>query len=88
MNQSIFFKFKSPLLYIWCIYVAKSFNICLFLQVENLNLVTNLENYCFYVMLITYKCTPFCKKLDCDAKSEPPYPATTFNYFLITFKST
>ncbi len=63
-------------------------NRCLFLQVENLNLGRNLENYCFYAMLITYKCTPFCKKLDCDTKSEPPYLATTFSYFLIISKST
>ncbi len=24
------------------------------------------------------KCTPLCKKLNCDAKNEPPYLATTF----------
>jgi len=58
-NQSIFFNFKSPLLYIWCIYVTMFFYRCLILQVENLNLTTNLENYCFYVMLITRKCMPF-----------------------------
>jgi hypothetical protein len=29
-------------------------------------------------MLITCKCTPLCKKLDCDAKIEPPYLATTY----------
>ncbi len=45
---------------------------CLFLKVENLNLATNLENYCFYAMLITCKCTPLYKKMDCDAKNEPP----------------
>jgi hypothetical protein len=28
-------------------------------------------------MLITCKCTPLCKKLDCDTKSEPFYLATT-----------
>jgi hypothetical protein len=28
-------------------------------------------------MLIACKCTPFCKKLDYDAKSEPLYLATT-----------
>ncbi len=28
------------------------------LQVENLNLATNLKNYYFYVMLIACKCTP------------------------------
>jgi tryptophan-rich sensory protein len=53
------------------------FYICLFFQVENLNLATNLENYCFYAMLIASKCTPLYKKLDCNAKSEPPYLATT-----------
>jgi hypothetical protein len=31
-------------------------------------------------MLITYKYTPFYKKLDCDTKSEPPYLATTLKY--------
>jgi hypothetical protein len=65
------FQLKSPLLYIWCIYVAIVFNRCLFLQVGNLNLGTNLENYYFYIMLIACKCTPLCKKLDCDAKSDP-----------------
>jgi len=28
-------------------------------------------------MLIACKCMPLCKKLDCDAKNEPPYLATT-----------
>jgi hypothetical protein len=28
-------------------------------------------------MLITYKCMPFYKKMDYNAKSEPPYLATT-----------
>ncbi len=54
---------------------------CLFFQVENLNLGTNLKNYCFYAMLIACKCTPLCKKLDCDIKSEPPYFATTKTLF-------
>ncbi len=40
------------------------FNRCLFLQVENLNLATNLENYCFYTMLKACKCMSFCKKPD------------------------
>jgi hypothetical protein len=60
------------LMYICCNF----FNRCL-LQVDNLNLVTNLKNYCFYAMLIACKCTPFCKKLDCNTKSESPYLATT-----------
>ncbi len=42
-----------------------------------------MENYCFCAMFITCKCTPFCKKLDCDAKNEPPYLATT--YMLVAF---
>ncbi len=74
-NQSIFFNFKSPLLYIWCICVAILFCECL-LHVENLNLATNLENYCYYAMLIACKCMPLYKKLDCDTKNEPPYLAT------------
>jgi hypothetical protein len=28
-------------------------------------------------MLIACKCMPLFKKLDCDAKNEPPYLATT-----------
>jgi hypothetical protein len=68
VNRSIFFNFKSPLLYVWCIYVAIFKNKCLLLQVENFNLVTNLENYCFYVMLIACKRKPLCKKLDYDTK--------------------
>ncbi len=75
INHSIFFNFKSPLLYIWCLYVA-TFFICL-LHVDNLNLATSLENYCLYAMLIACKCTLLCKKMDCNAKSEPPYLATT-----------
>jgi hypothetical protein len=43
VNQSIIFNFKSPLLYIWCIYVVIFFYRGLLLQVENLNLATNLE---------------------------------------------
>jgi hypothetical protein len=46
--------------------------------VENLNLTTNLENYCIYGMLITCKCMPLCKKLNYNAKNDPPYLATTF----------
>ncbi len=41
------------------------------LQVENLNLATNLENYCFYAMLVACKCITLCKEMDCDAKNEP-----------------
>ncbi len=77
INQSIFFYFKSPLLYIWCIYVTIFFNIFFLLQVDNLNLATNLENYCFKTLLIACKCTPLCKKLDCNVKNEPPYFAAT-----------
>jgi len=83
VNQSIFFNFKSSLLYIWCIYIAIFFYRCLFLQVDNLNLVTNLEFF-FNVMLIACKCMPFCKKLDCDTKNEPPYLATTLTYVAFT----
>jgi hypothetical protein len=75
-NHSKIFNFKSSLLYIWYIYVAIFFYRCLFFQVGNLNLATNLENYCFYAMLIACKCTPLCKKLNCNAKSEPPYLVT------------
>jgi hypothetical protein len=67
-NQSIFFNLKSPLLYVWCIYVIVFLNKCHFLQVENQDLATNLENYYFYAMLIKCKCMPLYKKLDCDAK--------------------
>jgi hypothetical protein len=78
-NQLICFNFKSPLLYIWCIYVTIFlYKFLLLLQVENLNLTTILENYFFNSMLIACKCTPLCKKLDCDAKNEPTYLATTF----------
>ncbi len=52
-------------------------NKCILLHVDNLNLVTNFKKYCFYAMLIECECTPLCKKLDCDAKSEQPYLATT-----------
>jgi hypothetical protein len=36
-------------------------------------------------MLITCKCTPLCKKLDCDTKNEPPYFATTLHLTLNIF---
>ncbi len=75
-NQSIFLNLKNSSLYIWCIYVTISFCRCL-LQGDNLNLTTNLKNYCFYAMLIMSKCTPLYQKLDCDAKNEPPYLVTT-----------
>ncbi len=81
-NQPIFFNFKSSLLYIWCIYVAIYCYKCFFLQVGNLNLATNLENYYFCVMLIVCKYTPLCKKLDCDFKSESPYLAITLWHLL------
>jgi hypothetical protein len=61
------------LVYICC----NSFYRCFLLQDENLNLATNLGNDCFYGMLITFKCTPLCIKLDYDAKSDPRYLATT-----------
>ncbi len=76
-NQSMLFNFKSPLLYIWCIYVAICFYRHLLFQVENLNIATNLKKYYFYVMFITCKCTQLCKKLYCDTKDEPPYLVTT-----------
>jgi hypothetical protein len=63
---------------IYLVYICCNFfNMCLLLQVENLNLATNLENYYFYAMLIACKCAPLCKKLNCNSKSEPPYIATT-----------
>jgi hypothetical protein len=37
---------------------------CLFIQVDNLNIITNLAYYWFYAMLIAHK------KLDCDAKND------------------
>jgi hypothetical protein len=45
---------------------------CLFIQVDNLNIITNLAYYWFYGMLITHK------KLDCDAKNEWPYFGMTW----------
>jgi len=63
--------------YIFDVYMLAFFYKNIFLQVDNLNLVTNLKKYCFYAMLIACKCTPSCKKLDCNAKSEPPYFVTT-----------
>jgi hypothetical protein len=42
-------------------------------------LVVLLEKKYFYATLVTYKCTPICKKLDCNAKNEPPYLAATLN---------
>jgi hypothetical protein len=64
------FQFKSPLLYIWCVYVAIFFYRCFLL------LMKNLKSDCFYTMLIACKCMPLYKKLDCNTKSEPPYFAT------------
>jgi hypothetical protein len=88
-NQSIFFNFKSPLLYVWCIYVVIPYNRCLFLQVDNLNLATNLKNYCFYAMLITYKCTPFDKKtrLQCKKWTTLPcnHPLWELSFKILSF---
>ncbi len=36
-------------------------------------------------MLITCKCTPLCKKLDCNTKNEPPYFVTTLHSALNIF---
>jgi hypothetical protein len=49
--------------YIFGAYMLHFFNTYLLLQVDNLKLATNLENYCFYAMLITCNCTPLCKKI-------------------------
>ncbi len=49
--------------YIFGVYMLHLFYTCLFLQVDNLNLATNLKTYCFYAMLIACKCKPFCKKI-------------------------
>ncbi len=38
-------------------------------------------------MLIACKCTPFCKKLDYDAKSEPLYLATTQKHLELIHKA-
>jgi hypothetical protein len=75
-NQSIFFNLQNQLLYIWCIHVFFFIDV-FFFKLKNLNIVTKLENYCLYAMLIACKCMSLCKKLDCDVKSEPPYLATT-----------
>ncbi len=48
-----------------------------FVQVENLNPITNLEYYYYYDMLITCKCMTFCEQLHCDAKNESPNPKVT-----------
>jgi hypothetical protein len=85
INQSIFFNFKSLLLYIWCIYVANFFYRCFLLQVEVLKSSQKVRNYCFNAMLITCKCMPFCKKLDYNTKNEPPYLATTLLQSLARF---
>jgi len=69
------------LVYIGCNFFYR----CLLLQVDNLNLTINLEIYCFYAMLITCKCTPLCKKVDCDTKNEPPYFTTTLHSTLNIF---
>jgi hypothetical protein len=37
---------------IWYIYLVIILYRCLFFQVDNLNLITNLKNYYFYAMLI------------------------------------
>jgi hypothetical protein len=44
-------------------YCKKNYR-CFFFQVDNFTLATNLENYCFYAMLIVCKCTPLCKTWD------------------------
>ncbi len=53
---------KSNTIYLVYIYY-NFFNRCIFLQFNNLNLVTNLKIYCFYVILIACKCTPLYKKI-------------------------
>jgi hypothetical protein len=57
---------------------------CLLLQGGNLNLATNLENYCFYDMLIACKCTPLCKKLGYDTKNEPYLANYCFSFFFVS----
>ncbi len=48
---------------IYLVYICCNLkNKCLLLQIDNINLATNLENYYFYVMLIACKCMPFNKK--------------------------
>jgi hypothetical protein len=46
-NQSIFFNFKSPLLYIWSMYVTFFLYKFFFIEIENLNLITNLAFFDF-----------------------------------------
>jgi hypothetical protein len=70
------FQFQKSITIYLGIYVAIFLNKSL-LQVNNQYLATNLENYYFYSMLVSCKCTPLCKKLDYNVKSEPPYLATT-----------
>ncbi len=61
------------------VYICSNFFYrCLLLEVKNLYLPTNLKKYFLYAMLIACKCTPFYKRLHCDAKNEPPYLITTF----------
>ncbi len=75
---------KSVIIYfvhICCNFVYR----CLLFQIDNLNLATNFENYCSCAMLIACKCMPFCKKMDCDTKSEPHYHATTLMPFFGVF---
>ncbi len=59
---------------------------CLLLQIDNPNLATSLDFFCFYAMLIACKCMPLWKKLYCNTKNEPPYLATFHYLSLIWIK--
>jgi hypothetical protein len=59
------------------IYLVLHFkNKCLGIQVDNLNLVTNLAYCWFHDVSITCKYTTLCKKLHYDIGSEPTYLTT------------
>jgi hypothetical protein len=67
---------KFVTLYLVYIYIA-IFNICLFIQVENLNWKTTLAYWWFYHMLMGVNVWHFAKQLQCDAKNHPFYLSTT-----------
>jgi hypothetical protein len=67
------FQLQKSIIYVWCIYVVIFFYRCFFLQVDNLNLATNLENYFLNVILMTCKkCMARYKRLNRDAKVSHP----------------
>jgi hypothetical protein len=77
-NKSIFFNFKSPIFYIWCIYVTIFYIHVFFIQVENFN---PMNFFGISINLWHVNAWHFMKNCSVTQKNDPPYLLTSPQMF-------